>query len=122
MSWLLNFLAGAVCGVLSGWGIGGGSLLLIYMTVISDMPQAVSQGINLVYFLPASAGALVSHIKNRLVDRRAALLTAIPGTLAAVGGALLTTFMDDRLLRRIFGIFLLVSGFRMLFGGNRRRS
>ena len=41
------FLAGLAAGVLSGFGVGGGTLLLIYMTVFAGMPQTLAQGINL---------------------------------------------------------------------------
>jgi uncharacterized membrane protein YfcA len=64
-------LAGAITGVLSGMGIGGGTLLVIYMVNIANIPQLEAQGINLVYFLPVAALSLVSHIKNRLVEWRA---------------------------------------------------
>ena len=52
--WLFPLLAGAVTGVLSGFGVGGGTLLLVYMTVFAGLDQHLAQGINLLYFLPAS--------------------------------------------------------------------
>ena len=51
--WLIAALAGAAAGVLSGLGVGGGSLLLIYMTSFTGVPQTLAQGINL---RKASAG------------------------------------------------------------------
>ena len=71
--WLIPALAGAVTGVLSGFGVGGGTLLLIYMTAFAGVGQAAAQGINLLYFLPTAATALPSHIKNGYVVRWAAL-------------------------------------------------
>lgn len=53
MAWLLPLLAGGVTGVLSAFGIGGGSLLLIYLTSLRRPGPAQAQGINLLYFLPA---------------------------------------------------------------------
>ena len=58
MGWLLSLAAGAVTGVLSAFGIGGGSLLLIYLTAFAALDQHQAQGINLLYFLPAAAAAL----------------------------------------------------------------
>ena len=60
-------LAGLLCGVISGFGIGGGSLLMVWMTAAAAMDQKIAQGINLLYFLPTSIGALVFHIKNKMV-------------------------------------------------------
>ena len=51
MGWLVPLIAGAATGVLSGFGIGGGTLLLIYMTAFAGIPQTLAQGINLLYFL-----------------------------------------------------------------------
>ena len=70
------FLAGVATGILSGFGVGGGTLLLIYMTVWSGVPQTTAQGINLLYFLPTATMALPSHVKNGFIEK-AALLPAI---------------------------------------------
>ncbi|MDR1065310.1 MAG: sulfite exporter TauE/SafE family protein, partial [Oscillospiraceae bacterium] len=59
MSFALAVLAGAVTGALSSWGIGGGTLLVLYMSSFTDMRQQTAQGINLLYFLPTAIAALV---------------------------------------------------------------
>lgn len=111
----LSVLAGLVCGVLSGYGIGGGSLLLIYMTHVGGMEQAIAQGVNLLYFLPTSAAALVSHVKNKLIDLGTVLRIALPGMVTAVLSALAASSLDSSLLRRLFGIFCVIVGVRMFF-------
>ena len=63
---LLHFLIGLLTGVLSGFGIGGGSLLILYMTSFTEVNQYAAGGINLLYFLFCAPAALVSHIKNKL--------------------------------------------------------
>ncbi len=68
MGWLLPLLAGTATGILSGFGVGGGTLLLIYMTTFAGVPQNLAQGVNLLYFLPAAATALPAHIKNGYID------------------------------------------------------
>ena len=115
MDWLVPLLAGTVTGVLSGFGIGGGTLLLIYLTAFAGVAQTQAQGINLLYFLPAAATALPTHIKNGYVDGPTvwpAVLTGLAGTALA---AWLATGLDVELLRRCFGGFLLVVGLRELF-------
>ena len=67
LSALIAGAAGAVCGVLSGFGIGGGSLLMVWMTALLGMEQKAAQGINLLYFLPTAAAAILFHAKNRLI-------------------------------------------------------
>ena len=112
----VNALAGLICGVLSGFGIGGGSLLLIYMTSAGGLEQVAAQGINLVYFLPASSAALVSHWRRGFVERRALLWAAIPGMAMSALAALAATSLDSSLLHRLFGIFCVIVGVKMFFG------
>ena len=113
---MLAVLAGAVTGVLSGWGVGGGTLLLLYLTVFTHMEQSAAQGINLLYFLPCAGAALIAHIKNRLVDVPCALWAAGAGLICALGASFLATAVDTALLRKIFGGFLLAVGFWELLG------
>ena len=112
--WLVPMLAGALTGILSGFGIGGGSLLLIYMTSFAGLPQDLAQGINLLYFLPTAGAALPAHFKNGYVEKAAlapAILAGLAGTALAAWAA---TSLDTQILRRCFGVFLLVIGLREL--------
>ena len=93
--------AGLVCGVLSGFGIGGGSLLMVWMTAVLSMEQRAAQGVNLLYFLPCAACALIFHIKNKQIVWRAVWPAALAGSVCAVGGALLAQNVDAELLRNI---------------------
>jgi uncharacterized membrane protein YfcA len=54
MRFAISALAGLAAGIISAWGIGGGSLLIIYMTVFAGLSQQTAQGVNLLYFLPTS--------------------------------------------------------------------
>ena len=120
MSALLSGLAGLVCGVFSGLGIGGGTLLMVYMTAVMELEQRAAQGINLLYFLPTAACALFFHIKNRLIRWRVVLPAILTGCVTAAGAAWLATGMDTGLLRKLFGGFLLLVGIRELFTAQRR--
>lgn len=112
-------LAGVVCGVFSGLGVGGGTLLMVWMTAVMGVAQKTAQGINLLYFLPTAACALFFHIKNRLIRWRVVIPAAIIGSLLAAGAAYLATMMDTAILRKLFGGFLLIVGLTELFGRQR---
>lgn len=114
-------LAGLICGIFSGLGIGGGTLLMVWMTAVMGIDQRAAQGINLLYFLPTAICALIFHIKNRLICWRIVLPAAMAGSLCAIGSALLATTLDTSLLRRLFGGFLLLVGLRELFYCQRDR-
>ena len=107
---MIPFIIGLGTGVLSGFGVGGGTLLLIVMTNFLGIEQLIAQGINLLYFIPAAATSLPSHVKNGFVDRQV-LKWAVPaGLLTSALAAWLATGMEVELLRKIFGVFLLVVG------------
>lgn len=115
MNILFPILAGLVCGIVSGFGIGGGSLLMVYMTAIALVEQRAAQGINLLYFLPTAAAALLLHAKNRFVRWHMVLPAAASGCLLGALCAWLSAGIDSGILRKIFGVFLLFVGLMELF-------
>ena len=62
--WLLPFLCGLGGSIISAWGVGGGTLLLLVMTLFLGVDQRTAQGINLLFFLPTAASALVCHWRS----------------------------------------------------------
>ena len=113
--WFIAALAGAATGVLSGFGVGGGSLLLIYMTTFAGVPQTLAQGVNLLYFLPTAATALPVHLKNGYVEKGALLPAIAAGLVCSALTAWAATALDVEVLRKCFGGFLILIGLRELF-------
>ena len=109
-AWMLPLLVGTITGILSGFGVGGGSLLLIYLTAFAGISQHQAQAINLLYFLPAALTALPSHLKNGYVDKKTLLPAILAGLLCSGLAAWLSTGLDMTLLRKLFGGFLLCIG------------
>ncbi len=105
----LGLLAGLLCGVLSGLGVGGGSLLMVWLTAVLSFEQRAAQGINLLYFLPTALASVCIHMRRRLVDLQTAVPAAIAGAVFACGGAFLAQRMDMGLLRKLFGGLLAVT-------------
>ena len=114
--WLLPLLVGAATGVLSGFGVGGGTLLLVYMTAFAGVDQHLAQGINLLYFLPAGLMALPAHLKNGYVEKGALLPAAGAGLACAALAAWAATSLEVGLLHKLFGGFLIAIGLSELFG------
>lgn len=113
--WVLPVLVGAATGVLSGFGVGGGTLLLVYLTAVLGMEQHLAQGINLLYFLPAAALALPAHWKNGYIEKKALLPVIGAGLVCAALAAWGASGMETGLLRKCFGGFLIVIGVTQLF-------
>ena len=115
MNWLLAFLCGFATSILSAWGVGGGTLLLLVMTLFLGVDQRTAQGVTLLFFLPTAAAALLFHWKQGYLDRPT-LKSALPWAVAlALAGAWIATAVDVDILRRPFGIYLLASGAAMLW-------
>ena len=113
--WIIPFLCGLGASILSAWGVGGGTLLLLVMTLFLDVDQRTAQGINLLFFLPTAASALVCHAKSGCLDKPT-LRSAIPWAVtAAVAGAWIATAVDPEMLRRPFGVYLLLSGVSLVW-------
>ena len=113
--WILPFFCGLGAAVISAWGVGGGTLLLLVMTLFLGVDQRTAQGINLLFFLPTAISALLCHWQKGYLDTptwKAAVPVAVP---AALAGAWIATAVDVDLLRRPFGIYLLLSGLSLIF-------
>lgn len=115
MSWLIAALIGALTGVLSGFGVGGGTLLLLWMTAVQGIQQVQAGGVNLLYFITCALPAIFGHIKNGLVEGQAVLWCTLAGVPACIAASFLAAGMDTGLLRRCFGAFILVIGIKELF-------
>jgi len=113
-NYLLPFLCGLGAGIISAWGVGGGTLLLLVMTLFLGVEQRAAQGINLLFFLPTALSALICHAKQGYLDKPT-LKAAIPfAVLAALLGAWIATAVDVELLRKPFGVYLLLSGLSLI--------
>ena len=107
---LLLLAVSFAAGILSGWGVGGGTLLLLVLTLGLHLEQEAAQGINLLYFLPTAAAGLWFHHRRGLLQD-APLGRMVPwGLLTAALGAAIATAVDISLLRRPLGLLFLWAG------------
>lgn len=121
-SWVLPFLCGFGAAILSAWGIGGGTLLLLAMTLFLGVDPQTARGINLLFFLPTAAAALFLHAKQDCLDVPT-LKHSIPWAIpAALLGAWIATSIDTETLRRPFGIYLLLSALSLLWPKKKKDS
>ena len=108
-------VVGTLLGFLSGLGVGGGSLLVVWLTAVLAAEPRLAQGMNLLFFLPAALCACFFHIRRKKLPWTLVLPAAGAGCLTAALGAFLAGRMDTDLLRRLFGGLLLLTGLSELF-------
>jgi uncharacterized membrane protein YfcA len=107
---MLTMLIGFASGIISGMGIGGGTLLIPALVFIVGTKQQIAQSINLIVFIPSAIAALFVHVRNHNIEKGLLLKLAVTGCAGAVIGSLLAVNLDSGLLKRFFGIFLLIMG------------
>ncbi len=115
MKFFLPAVAGAVTGVLTGAGVGGGTLLVLYLTAVAGLGQGEAQGINLLYFLATAPPALYYHLKSKRVEVKPGLWAAAAGCAFALLGAFLSRLTGENILRRLFGCLWIFIGVKELF-------
>ena len=109
----VGVVAGAYAGLL---GVGGGIVMVPAMVLLLDQPQRLAEGTSLLAIVGTSFAAARTHHRNRLIVPRWAGLLAAGGVAGAVCGSLIALVLieDEGLLRRIFGVFLIVMALRIV--------
>ena len=113
MMWVA--LVGFCSGIISGMGIGGGTVLIPALLFLTDIDQQQAQGVNLIYFIPTAVTALITHQKKGNLDGKTAKPLAIFGLAGAAAGAFLAVSLESDILRKIFGGFLFLMGLSEIF-------
>lgn len=108
---LIGLSAGFLAGLL---GVGGGVVIVPAMVLLLGFDQHVAQGTSLVVVIPAALTGSWTHHRNGRLVLRDALLLAMGGVVGAGAGSILALSLDDGLLRRLFGLFLLITAARIL--------
>lgn len=112
---ILFYISAFFTGILASMGLGGGMILILYMTLIAGMEQLTAQGVNLLFFIPIAATALIIHTKNKLVKWKKIIPAIICGVLSAVAGTYIAKSIGNDYLTKIFAIFVLITGVKELF-------
>ena len=112
---------GFCAGIISGMGIGGGTILIPALLFLTDLSQQQAQGVNLIYFIPTAVTALATHQKNGNLDWKTAKPLALMGLVGAAAGAFLAVSLESDVLRKIFGGFLFLMGLCEIFKKDRKK-
>ena len=103
-------MLGIISGIVTGLGMGGGSILIILLTVFLGVEQHLAQATNLFFFIPTAITSIIVHFKNKNVDSSVGRSLLFPVVIGSVLGALLTLQLQSQKLKKYFGIFLLAVG------------
>ena len=101
-----EIIIGLVSGIVSGTGMGGGTVLILLLSLIMGIEQHIAQATNLVFFVPTSISAIITNWKYKLVDKKVALWVSVFGVIGAITGAIISSKTNVEELKKYFGIFL----------------
>ncbi len=109
-----------ILGFLSGLGTGGGSLLILWLALALNLPQWEARTINLMFFVPSALIACLFRWKQGIIRFQKIFPAILSGCTAAVIFSMLSTRMDTTMIKKLFGILLLMTGIRELFYRQRK--
>ena len=114
-SWPVSLLVATVLGFLAGLGTGGGSLLILWLTVVLGMDALTARTINLLFFLPAALISTMFRWKQGRIHIRQLLPGIVAGCICSGLFAFVSMNLDLHILKKLFGGLLLATGCKELF-------
>lgn len=105
---MAEILMGLVSGIVSGTGMGGGTILIFLLTFIMGIEQHIAQATNLIFFIPTSIVAIIVNLRNKNIDMPLAIIISVFGILGAIIGANISINIDVKILKKCFGVFLAI--------------
>ena len=107
-------IVGVILGFLAGLGIGGGSLLILWLTVVLHTDPASARSINLLFFIPSALVASAMRLKSGNLKIKPLLPAILAGCIGAAVFSWVSTVLDIGILKKLFAIILLAAGMREL--------
>ncbi|HXO85414.1 MAG TPA: sulfite exporter TauE/SafE family protein [Gemmatimonadales bacterium] len=116
MTWVLVSLLGLLAGVVSGlFGVGGAVVIIPGLVLIAKLPQHTAHGTSLAaLLLPVGLLGVMEYSKRQQVHWAYAAVVAGGLLIGAYFGARLAGSLNDVMLRKAFGVFLLLISAKLL--------
>lgn len=115
VDFLIPLLIATMLGFLAGMGVGGGSLLLLWLTQVASLPQTQARILNLLFFLPAAIAATLLRKKKCKPDSTVVIPGIIAGCSSAILFSLLGRHLNIELMKKLLGGLLILTGLREIF-------
>jgi len=105
---MTELLSGIIAGIFTGTGMGGGTVLILLLSVFANLNQHSSQAINLIFFVFTTISAIIINIKGKFIDFKLGFQILIYGIVGAFIGSKIAINIDSQNLRKYFGFFLAI--------------
>ena len=112
---MTEIIVGFLSGLIGAMGLGGGTVLLIYLAAFSGMEQLRAAGVNLLFFIPIATLSVVIYAIKKQIHWKTVAIFALSGLVGAVAGFFLSAAVGDKWARLAFAALLIVLGVKSLF-------
>lgn len=112
---MLGIIFGIISGIVTGLGMGGGTVLILLLSLFMGLEQHIAQATNLVFFIPTSLAAILTNLKQKNVDLKLAITISSFGIIGAIIGAMLSNSISSENLKKYFAIFILIIAFHEIY-------
>jgi len=100
------YISGFISGIISALGMGGGTILIIFLSIFLGIDQHRAQANNIIFFVPTSITAIIMNIKNKNIKWDIAKIICPFGIIGAIVGAIISINIDTIILKKLYGVFL----------------
>ena len=104
---MIEIFIGAISGMITAIGMGGGTVLILLLTMFLSIQQHIAQATSLIFFIPTAITAIIVNLKEKNIELKTGVNIIIFGIIGAIIGSILANKIEVRNLRKFFGIFLL---------------
>jgi uncharacterized membrane protein YfcA len=111
---VFGFFTGGAAGLL---GVGGGIMMVPFLTLVAGISQHSAQATSLLVVLPTAIVATITLHRKGVGDAALALRFGAVGAVGGVLGALLALALPGDVLRTIFALFLAVVAVKLVRDG-----
>ena len=105
---MIEIFIGTISGIVSGLGMGGGTILILFLSLFLDIEQHIAQATNVIFFVPTAITAILVNLKQKNINLKIGLPICLWGVIGAFVGAVISMQMNMKTLRKFFGLFIIL--------------
>lgn len=115
MDYIILVISGVLSGIFGSLGVGGGGVLIVFLTFFLGFSYNIASGLNLIFFIPIALFSIIIYLKQNRIDVKKSILMIISGLPGAVLGTYLSSVIETSLLSKFLGAFFIIISLKSLF-------
>ena len=112
---MLEIIFGFIAGNITGLGMGGGTILILLLSLFMNLDQHIAQATNLLFFVPTSIASIITNIRYKNIDKNLSKIIIISGIIGSFIGAIISQKISSDKLKKYFAIFIFLIALHELY-------